>query len=150
MWKLLINLCLGLAALVELYVHAINTPGVIPNVQNAWDSFVEAKCSATIKDAMDVYEVAMMSQLKDELPCDNDQLRRSHEMALKNSESHFMADTAGISTNTIEKYLKKLKVRHKTNKTRLKCHFEESANRYSDKDLSRNSLDDGIEIKQKT
>lgn len=99
--------------MVELFVHAINTPGVIPNVQNAWDSFVETKCDAAIKDALDAYEDAMTSQLKDELPCDNDQLRRSHEMALENSESHFMADTAGISTNTIEKYLKKLKVRYK-------------------------------------
>ena len=101
--------------MVELYVHAINTPGVIPNVQNAWDSFVEAKCSATLKDALDAYEVAMTTQLKDELPCNNDQLRTSHEMALENSENHFMADTAGISINTIERYLKKLKVRY-TNK----------------------------------
>ena len=35
----------GLAALVELYVQAINTPGVIPNVQSAWDTFVTDKCS---------------------------------------------------------------------------------------------------------
>lgn len=99
----------GLAALVELYVQAINTPGVIPNVQNAWDSFVEAKCSATLKDALDAYENAMTTQLKDELPCNNKQLRRSHEEAMENSEHHFMADTAGISINTIEKYLKRLK-----------------------------------------
>ena len=105
--------------MVELYVHAINTPGVIPNVQNAWDSFVETKCDAAIKDALDAYEDAMTSQLKDELPCDNDQLRRSHEMALENSESHFMADTAGISTNTIEKYLKKLKVRNKNKQNKI-------------------------------
>ena len=106
----LIHSWLGLAALVEQYVLAINTPGVVPNVQNAWDSFVEAKCSDTLKDALDVYEVAMTTQLKNELPCNNDQLRRSHEIALQNSENHFMADTAGISINSIEKYLKKLKV----------------------------------------
>jgi len=117
--KLLINPWLGLAALVELYVRAINTPGVIPNVQNAWYSFVEAKCSATLKDALDAYEVAMTAQLKDELPCNNDQLRRSHEMALQNSENHFMADTAGISINTIEKYLKKLKVRYKNKESKI-------------------------------
>ena len=109
----LIHPWLGLAALVEQYVHAINTPGVIPNVQNAWDSFVQTKCSDTLKDALDAYDIAMTTQLKDELPCNNNQLRGSHEMARQNSENHFMADTAGISTNTIEKYLKNLKVRYK-------------------------------------
>ena len=99
--------------MVELYVHAINTPGVIPNVQNAWDSFVEAKCSATLKDALDAYDVAMTTQLEDALPCNNDHLRGSHEIAMENSENHFVTDTAGISINTIEKYLKKLKVRYK-------------------------------------
>ncbi|KAJ7380878.1 hypothetical protein OS493_004461 [Desmophyllum pertusum] len=99
----------GLAALVQLYVQAINTPGVIPNVQSAWDTFVETKCSDAMRDALDAYEVAMTSQLKDELPCDNDQLRGSHGIALENSEGYFMAETAGISTNTIEMYLKKLK-----------------------------------------
>ena len=74
---------------------------------------MEAKCSDTLKDALDAYDIAMTTQLKDELPCNNDQLRRSHEMALQNSENHFMADTAGISTNTFEKYLKNLKVRFK-------------------------------------
>jgi len=101
----------GLAALVGLYVDAINTPGVIPNVQNTWDSFVEAKCSATLKDALDAYDVAMTTQLEDALPCNNDQLRGSHDIAVEHSEKHLMADTAGISINTIEKYLKKLKVR---------------------------------------
>ena len=105
--------------MVELYVHAINTPGVIPNVQNAWDSFVEAKCSASLKDALDAYEVAMTTQLKDELPCNNDQLRRNHEVALESSENHFMADTGGISINTIEKYLNKLKVRYQNKETKI-------------------------------
>ena len=100
----------GLAALVELYVQAINSPGTIPNVQNAWDAFVEMKSSEAIGKALEVYETAMASQLKDKLPCDNDKLRMSHQMAFKNSEACFMAETAGISTNTTEKYLIKLKV----------------------------------------
>ena len=94
-------------------MQAINTPGVIPNVQNAWDTFVETKCSAAVKGALDTYEATMTSQLINELPCENDHLRGSHGMALQSSEGHFMAETAGISTNTIEKYLKKLKVRYK-------------------------------------
>lgn len=104
--------CTGLAALVELYVQAINTPGVVPNVQNAWDAFVETKCSAAIKSALDAYEAAMTSQLKNELPCENDRLRKSHGVAFKSSEDYFMAETAGIATNTIEKYLKMLKVKY--------------------------------------
>ena len=57
----------------------------------------------------------MSSQLKDELPCDNDRLRETHENALKKSEAHFMANTVGISTNTTESFLKSLKVRHEFN-----------------------------------
>ena len=34
----------GLAALITLYVEAINTPGTLPNVLSAWETFVEAKC----------------------------------------------------------------------------------------------------------
>ena len=74
-----------------------------------------------LKDALNAYEVAMRTQLKNKLPCNNDQLRRSHEMALQKSENHFIANKAGISTNTIEKYLKNRKVRYKkTKKTRFK------------------------------
>lgn len=99
----------GLAVLVQLYVQAINMPGMVPNVQNAWDQFVEVKCSDAMKDALNAYDTTMSLQLKDKLPCDNDRLRNGHGMALENSEAHFMADTAGISTNTIETFLKNLK-----------------------------------------
>ena len=46
----------GLAALVQFYVQAINSPGVIPNVQNAWEAFVEMKCSDAIKGALENYK----------------------------------------------------------------------------------------------
>ena len=84
---------------------------MVPNVQNAWDQFVEMKYSDAIKDALNADDTIMSLQLKDKLPCDNDRLRNGHGMALENSEAHFMADTAGISTNTIETFLKHLKVR---------------------------------------
>ena len=84
---------------------------MVPNVQNAWDQFVEVKCSDAMKDALNAYDTTMSLQLKDKLPCDNDRLRNGHGVALKNSEAHFMADKAGISTNTIETFLKNLKVR---------------------------------------
>jgi len=100
----------GLAALVQLYVQAINSPGTIPNVQSAWDASVEMKSFEAIKEAVEIYEAEMASQLKDKLPCNNQVLRRSHQIAFENSEGYFMAETAGISTNTTEKYLDKLKV----------------------------------------
>ena len=81
---------------------------MVPNVQNAWDQFVEMKYSDAMKDALNAYDTIMSLQLKDMLPCDNDRLRNGHGMALKNSEAHLMA---GISANTIETFLKILKVR---------------------------------------
>lgn len=110
-YKFIVLIKSGLAVLVQLYVQAINTPGMVPNVQNAWDQFVEVKCSDAMKDALNAYDTTMSLQLKDKLPCDNDRLRNGHGMALEDSEAHFMADTAGISTNTIETFLKNLKVR---------------------------------------
>ena len=99
--------------MVEFYVQAINSPGVIPNVQNAWENFVEMKCSDTIKGALENYENVMKSKLKGKLPCDNAELRKVHGAAFGTSESYFMAETAGISTSTTETYLNKLKVRLK-------------------------------------
>ena len=84
---------------------------MVPNVQNAWDQFVEMKYLDAMKDALNACDTNMSLQLKDKLPCDNDRLRNGHEMALENSEAHLMADTAGISANTIETFLKILKVR---------------------------------------
>lgn len=93
-----------------MYVQAINSPGAIPNVQNAWDIFVDTKSCNAVTEALKVYEGVMESQLEGKLPCDNDELRNGHRMALENSEGYFMGETAGISTNTTEQYLNKLKV----------------------------------------
>ena len=60
--------------------------------------------------ALEIYENEMAAQLKDKLPCDNDELRNGHQVALKNSERYFMDETASISTKTTEQYLNKLKV----------------------------------------
>ena len=99
--------------MVQLYVQAINSPGGIPNVQNAWETFVQMKCSEAIKGALENYENVMTSRLKDKLPCDNDELSKVHGTAFETSEAYFMAETAGISTSTTETYLNKLKVRLK-------------------------------------
>ena len=86
---------------------------MIPNVQNAWKTFVEIKCSEAAKEAQNAYEATFASQLEGKLPCDDAALRNTHGMALEKSECYFMAETVGISANTTEEYLNKLKVRYK-------------------------------------
>ena len=93
-----------------MYVEAINSPGVIPNIQNAWQTFVEKKCWEAIKGAVKIYEEVMKSNLEDERPCGNDEFRKFHGTALEKGEGYFMTETVGISTNTTEKFLNKLKV----------------------------------------
>ena len=102
---------IGLAALVNYYVKAINTPEAIPNVQSAWDHFVTIKCSDAIKNALATYDALLKSQLSGELPCDSIIIHMSHDVAFQESENQFMAEIAGISTNTVEMKMRELKVR---------------------------------------
>ncbi|XP_068715181.1 guanylate-binding protein 6-like isoform X2 [Montipora foliosa] len=99
----------GLAVLVQLYVHAINTPNVIPNVQSAWDTFVTVKCSDAKQAALVTYDSLLASQLTDELPCSNDMIRMRHSDAFDMCQKQFMAEMAGISTNTVERTVNELK-----------------------------------------
>ena len=101
----------GLAALITLYVEAINTPGAVPNVQSAWETFVETKCIDARNEAVDIYNSRMREVLSSKLPCDNDEIREAHSDLLEECQRRFMAETTGISTITTEKYLRLLKVR---------------------------------------
>ena len=98
--------------MVELYIKAINTPGTIPNLQKAWDTFVDEKCSGAKEDALVTYDKLTSQGLSGQLPCDNDTIRLVHNAAFEECEGHFMAEIAGISTDTVEKYMKELKVSH--------------------------------------
>ncbi|CAH3030957.1 unnamed protein product [Pocillopora meandrina] len=98
----------GLAALVELYVQAINTPGAIPNVQSAWDTFVTDKCSEATHEAMNVYSAVVVSKLSNQLPCDSEEIRKCHETAFDQAIDEFQAETIGISSITTERYLNEL------------------------------------------
>ena len=100
----------GLAALVTLYVEAISTPGVIPNVQSAWQAFVETKCFDARQVSQETYDGCMATQLSDKMPCDNDEIRENHNIVLKACQQQFMAETTGISTSTTEKHLRALQV----------------------------------------
>ena len=96
--------------MVTLYVEAINTPGAIPNVQGAWDTFVQEKCLDAKQASMLEYTERMTSLLSGKLPCDNDGIRKSHNTALEESEGLFMSETTGISTDTVERHMGELKV----------------------------------------
>ena len=96
--------------MVTLYVEAINTPGAIPNVQGAWDTFVQAKFLDAKQASLQEYTKRMTSLLSGKLPCDNDEIRYCHNTALEESEGLFMSETTGISTNTVERHMRQLKV----------------------------------------
>ena len=92
-------------------MEAINTPGVIPNVQTAWETFVMTKCSEAASAALKAYDAIMTSRLAGQLPCDNEEIRNSHEAALEQGIAQLQAETMGISAVTTEKYLRELTVR---------------------------------------
>ena len=71
---------------------------------------MEIKCSEAIRGAVNKYEDVMKSNVKDQLPCDNDELRKFHGTALEKGEGCFMTETVEISISTTEKYLNKLEV----------------------------------------
>ena len=71
---------------------------------------MERKCFEAVRGAVNKYEEVMKSNLKDERPCDNDELRKFLGTVLEKGEGCFMTETLGISTSTTEKYLNKLKV----------------------------------------
>ncbi|XP_015752495.1 PREDICTED: guanylate-binding protein 6-like isoform X3 [Acropora digitifera] len=94
----------GLAALVSLYVDAINSPGMIPNVQTAWETFVTTKCLEARQASFHLYKETMTAKLSGELPCDNDVIREKHVMALEKGLAHYEKETFEIAATTTEKY----------------------------------------------
>ena len=96
----------ALASLVNIYVAALNTPGVVPNVQSAWETFVHTKCTEAKCAAVQVYDKAMSTQLdKCQLPCDSDDIRKMQKNAVEESMAVFQEEIVGISALSSEKYL---------------------------------------------
>ena len=91
-------------------MEAINTPGVIPNVQTAWETFVVTKCSEATNATLTAYDAIMTSRLAGQMPCDNEEIRNSHEAALEQGIAQLEAETMRISAVTTEKYLRELTV----------------------------------------
>ena len=97
--------------MTTLYVDAINTPGAVPNMQSAWETFVETKCIDARNVARDIYDTRMREILSSKLPCDNDEILEVHNDSLEQCQRHFMAETTDISTKTTKKHLRLLEVR---------------------------------------
>ena len=109
----------ALASLVNIYVAALNTPGMVPCVQSAWETFVHTKCTEARRAAVQVYDKAMSTQLvKCKLPCDSDDIRKIQKDAVEKSMVVFKAETVGVSALNSEKYLEELKVRRKYRSTK--------------------------------
>ncbi|XP_015750096.1 PREDICTED: guanylate-binding protein 7-like [Acropora digitifera] len=104
----------ALASLVNIYVEALNTPGMVPSVQSAWETFIDKKCTEAKCAAVQVYDKATSTQLvKCKLPCDSDDIRKIQKNAVEESMAVFQAETVGISAINSVKYLEKLMVRRK-------------------------------------
>ena len=108
--------------MLSLYVEAINKPGMIPNVQTAWETFVMTKCSEARQASFHLYKETMTAELSGKLPCDNDVIRQKHEMALQKGLAHFEKETFGIAATTTENYRREIMV------GRNKFHFSREKN----------------------
>ena len=92
----------------------MNTPGTVPSIQSAWETFVHTKCSDAKVAAMQVYQSTMstLSDLDGTLPCDSDEIRQVQQTAIEETMERFQAETVGISAISSQKYLDELVVRN--------------------------------------
>ena len=96
--------------MTKLYVDAINDPNSIPNVQTAWETHVQRKCTDGKRKAMQAYDKKMKAQLS-KLPCDGDKILASHESAIRQSMAIFNEETVGISSDHTKRDSDELMVR---------------------------------------
>ncbi|PFX13324.1 Guanylate-binding protein 4 [Stylophora pistillata] len=97
----------GLAALTTLYVEAINDPHNVPNVQTAWETFVNIKCEGAKKKAITAYEKKAKEELS-KLPCDDEEILRGNDSATHEMMATFEQETHGISIDHTKPYLEEL------------------------------------------
>lgn len=97
--------------MIESYVTALNTPGMVPNVQKAWDVFVATKCTQAKSKSIALYDEMMASEISGTMPCKNDVIRHAQMVAHDRALKLFEENTLGISRTDIEKYLHELTVR---------------------------------------
>lgn len=97
--------------MIKSYVTALNTPGMVPNVQKAWDVFVATKCTQAKSKSIALYDEMMASEISGTMPCKNDVIRHAQMVAHDRALKLFEENTLGISRTNIEKYLHELTVR---------------------------------------
>ena len=101
----------ALATMVTNYVMALNTPGMVPNVERTWDVHVTETCRKARSKSIAVYDETMASEMSGRMPCERDMIRQAQMVALDKALKVFEETTYGISTRNIEKYLRGLTVR---------------------------------------
>ena len=100
----------GLATLTELYVEAINDPNNVPNVQTAWETYVQDKCKKAKNKAMMAYDKKIKAELS-KLPCDGEKILASHESATREMMAIFNQETKGIASDRTKHNFEELMVR---------------------------------------
>ena len=98
---------------MQLYTDAINDPGAIPNVETAWDTYVRQKCAEAKKGALKIYDQVMTKQMSSRMPCENDEILKSHEIAQRKSMEAFETETAELISTISGNELKELTVSRK-------------------------------------
>lgn len=96
--------------MTKLYVDAINDPNSIPNVQTAWETYVQRKCQEAKRKAMLAYDKKIKAELF-KLPCDGEKILASHESAICQSMAIFNEETVGISSDHTKRDSEELMVR---------------------------------------
>lgn len=83
----------------------------MPTVESAWETFVKQKCSEAIEKALEIYD-QIMEPLSSRLPCDNEDILKSHGEAQRNSIDGFEKETTELISAMIVKALGQLTVRN--------------------------------------
>ena len=96
--------------LVNAYTDAINDPGLIPNVEATWDTYVKTKCSEAKVKALEIYDGVMTGVMPSRMPCDGEKILRNHEKAQHASMEAFEEETAELISTIIDKEWRQLSV----------------------------------------
>lgn len=101
--------------MTRVYVDAINDPDKIPNVQTAWEAFVENKSRMAREKALLAYNRRMMKELS-KLPCETEKILASHKLSTDESMLIFEEETVGITSDNTRGDCKEVMVSKVENK----------------------------------
>ena len=97
--------------LVNAYTDAINDPGLIPNVEATWDTYVKSKCSEAKVKALEIYDGVMTGVMPSRMPCGGEEiLKKKNEKAQHASMEAFEEETAELISTIIDKEWRQLSV----------------------------------------